>query len=76
MAPAPAAPVVEAPAPVAPTPAPPAPAPAATLCAGQAFIAHAVCLQTECNKPAMRQHTQCVRMREQQEALRRGSGDN
>ena len=76
MAPAPAAPVVEAPAPVAPTPAPPAPAPAATLCAGQAFIAHAVCLQTECNKPAMRQQAQCVRMREQQEALRRGSGDN
>ncbi|WP_243457421.1 hypothetical protein [Ottowia testudinis] len=53
----------------------PAPAPAA-LCAGQSFIAHALCLQAECNKPAMRQHAQCVGMREQQDALRRGSGEN
>ncbi len=55
----------------------PAAAPAASaLCADRRFIAYAVCLQAECDKPSMRQHTQCVRMREQQEALRRGSGDS
>lgn len=66
--------------PAAAPPQPVAPAPVATpetgaLCADRRFIAHAVCLQAECDKPSMRQHPQCVRMREQQDALRRGSGE-
>ncbi len=68
-------------------PTPPAPAvvespvaaapaqPPATLCAGTRFVAHALCLQRECDKPGRQQHPQCVRMREQQKALQQGSGD-
>ena len=59
--------------PVAP-PSPAAPAAPGTLCGDRAFIARAVCLQSECSKPALRQHPNCVRMREQQEVLRQGSG--
>lgn len=79
-APRPAGPAVE-PEPVAPPPAPaPAPRPAAAtetvaLCADSRFIAHSVCLQRECARPGMRQHPQCARMREQQQALHDGSGD-
>jgi hypothetical protein len=67
------------PSPVVATSAPPPPsiasAPSANaLCADRAFIARAVCLESECAKPALRQHPQCVRMREQQETLRHGSG--
>lgn len=70
--PAPAAPqALPPPAPPPPAPAPAAPpSPAPGLCAGSQFIAHAICLQAECNKPDQRQHPQCVRMRERQEALR------
>ena len=63
--------------PPAPAPRPasaPAPAAPGALCGDARFLAHAICLQNECSKPALRQHPQCVRMREQQEALRRGSG--
>jgi hypothetical protein len=61
----------------APRPTPPAlAAPPATLCANSRFIAHAVCLQRECSKPGLQQHPQCVRMREQQQALQDGSGDS
>ncbi|MFV0680132.1 hypothetical protein [Ottowia sp.] len=76
-----AAPTVPAP---APTPAPPPQAPAsqavkrtppARLCAGSSFIAHEVCLQNECTRAGMRQHPQCVRMRERQKLLRDGVGD-
>lgn len=77
-APAPApAPVIEATPPAPPAPAPAAearPAPPRELCAGTRFLARGLCLQTECDKPGQRQHPQCVRMREQQEAIRQGSG--
>jgi hypothetical protein len=54
----------------------PAPRPETrALCADSSFLAHAVCLQTECARTGMRQHPQCQRMREQQQALREGSGD-
>ena len=70
-------PAAAAPAALPPRSAPaPFPVAATMLCADARFLAHAVCLQNECSKPALRQHPQCVRMREQQEALRRGSGDN
>ena len=71
-APAPAPVVATTP---APPPAPVAPAPnTGALCGDRAFISRAVCLQAECAKPAYRQNSQCVRMREQQELLRHGSG--
>ena len=70
--PPPPAPVAEAPRPAPP----PAPAsPPAGLCADSRFLAHALCLQRECGKPALQQHPQCVRMREQQRAIQQGSGD-
>jgi len=31
-------------------------------------------MQTECNKSGLRQHPQCVRLREQQDAMRQGTG--
>lgn len=65
----PATAVVESP--VAPAPA----QPPATLCAGTRFVAHALCLQRECDKPGRQQHPQCMRMREQQKAMQQGSGD-
>ena len=68
-----AAPTPSAPSPTTPPPTAPAPV-AASLCSDRAFIGRAVCLQSECSKPALRQHPSCVRMREQQEALRNGSG--
>ncbi|MFD1709108.1 zinc ribbon domain-containing protein [Ottowia flava] len=61
-------------APVAPGPAPAAPTAPAPLCADRAFISRAICLQSECNKPALRQHPSCIRMREQQDALKHASG--
>ena len=71
-APPPAAPQVASPRPAPP----PAPAsPPAGLCADSRFLAHALCLQRECGKPALQQHPQCVRMREQQRAIQQGSGD-
>lgn len=70
----PAPPPAEAPPPRPPAPA--AAAPSGVLCADRRFIGHAVCLQSECNKPGMRQHPQCARMREQQDAVRSGSGEN
>ena len=76
VAPQPAAPEPAAPPPPAPAPAPAsAPAPVAALCADSSLFAHALCLQRECSRPGMRQHPQCVRMREQQQALREGSGN-
>jgi hypothetical protein len=76
----PAAAPVTAPEPVASAPVAaasrPAPRPETrALCADSSFLAHAVCLQTECARTGMRQHPQCQRMREQQQALREGSGD-
>ena len=73
--------VVAPPEPIeAPAPRPPAPAvvaaPSGALCAERRFIGYAMCLQAECTKPGMRQHPQCVRMREQQDAVRVGSGEN
>lgn len=59
-----------------PTPATYAPARPTTLCADRQFISHAICLQAECDKPGMRQHPQCQRMREQQQTLRERSGDH
>lgn len=56
----------------------PSPSPSvaqSALCADRQFIAHSICLQAECSKPALHQHPQCVRMREQQEGMQRGSGD-
>lgn len=56
-----------APEPVAP---PPPPAPPRELCAGTSFLARASCLQSECSQPGLRDHPQCVRMRELQQSLR------
>jgi len=56
--------------------APARPAPPRELCADTRFLNRAVCLQNECSKPGLRQHPQCVQMREQQDALRRGAGDH
>ena len=50
------------------------PAPPRELCAGTTFIDRAICLQRECGQTGMRQHPQCVQMREQQETFRRGTG--
>ncbi|MFT4195404.1 MAG: hypothetical protein QM614_12240, partial [Ottowia sp.] len=61
--------------PPAPAPGPAPPAAPAALCADSQLFAHSVCLQRECGRSGMRQHPQCVRMREQQQALREGSGD-
>ena len=69
------APAPPAPAAVEASPAPAPVRPPATLCAGTRFVAHALCLQRECDKPGRQQHPQCVRMREQQKALQQGSGD-
>ena len=79
--PAPAPTPVAAPAPVAEPP-PPAPAPVVAarpaapreLCAGTQFLARGLCLQTECNKPGQQKHPQCAQLREQQEAMRQGTG--
>ena len=66
-----------APPPPPPTPAsrPAAPVAPATLCSDSQLFAHSVCLQRECSRPGMRQHPQCMRMREQQQVLREGRGD-
>lgn len=76
--PPPAAEPVVTPEPPPPAPAPvaaPRPAPPRELCAGTSFVARGYCMQTECDKPGMGSHPQCVRMREQQDAMRRGSGE-
>ena len=66
-----------APPPPAPAPRPTAPEPsAARLCADSGFITHAICLQRECGRADLRNHAQCVRMREQQKLLREGAGDH
>ncbi|ARU04671.1 hypothetical protein CCO03_08285 [Comamonas serinivorans] len=73
--PPPAPRVAEAPPPVAaadPTPAPPPRPSPEQACQGQAFLARAACMQSQCS--ANSSHPQCRRMREQQDALRRGSG--
>ena len=73
--PAPAPRVAEASPPVAaadPTPAPPPKPSPEQACQGQAFLARAACMQSQCS--ANSSHPQCRRMREQQDALRRGSG--
>ena len=63
-------------APPAPAPTPVAARPAAPreLCAGTQFLARGLCLQTECNKPSQQKHPQCAQLREQQEAMRQGTG--
>ena len=67
---------VAEPAPAPPPPvAAPRPAPPRELCAGTQFVARGYCLQTECGQPGLQAHPQCVRMREQQDAMRRGSGE-
>ena len=74
----PPAPVVVQQAPEPPAPAPvlaPRPAPPRELCADKSFVAKGYCMQTECDKPGMGSHPQCVRMREQQDAMRHGSGE-
>jgi len=42
----------------------------AELCAGRNFLTRLFCLKRECSKPEYRQHPQCVRLREQEEANR------
>lgn len=50
------------------------PAQANTLCPGVGVFARARCLQTECSKPELAQHPDCVRMRELQESLQQSAG--
>ncbi|CAM5786563.1 hypothetical protein OPEN69S_01809 [Ottowia pentelensis] len=74
----PPAPVVAQQAPEPPAPVPvlaPRPAPPRELCADKSFVARGYCMQTECSKPGMGSHPQCARMHEQQDAMRRGSGE-
>jgi type IV secretory pathway VirB10-like protein len=52
-------------------PAPPRPSPE-QACGGLSFLSKAACMQSQC--AANSAHPQCRRMRETQEALRRGSG--
>ena len=42
--------------------------------AGTQVLARGLCLQTECNKPGQQKHPQCAQLREQQEAMRQGTG--
>lgn len=58
--------------PAAPTP---EPTQADTLCPGAGVFARARCLQTECNKPTLAQHPECIHMRELQNALQHSAGD-
>lgn len=39
-------------------------------CGGKVFIALAICMKRQCEKPAFRPHAQCVKMRQQEEAQR------
>ncbi len=61
-----------APAP-APAPVPPRPTPEQS-CQGQSFLAKAACMQNHCAQPGNSGQSQCKRMYETQDALRRGSG--
>ena len=60
----------------APAPAPtPAPRPAPEQsCQGQSFLSKAACMQNHCAQPGNSGQSQCKRMFEAQDALRRGSG--
>ncbi len=39
-------------------------------CGGKIFIALAICMKRQCEKPAFKSHAQCVKMRQQEEAQR------